>query len=74
MPSAKVRYGASLELAGHDHDAAAPIESAADLLARTVECLARRAPSIAADAARELGTIVLGLHSATGATPQCEPD
>jgi geranylgeranyl diphosphate synthase type II len=66
VPSAKVRYGASLELAAHDDDAAAPIQSAADLLARTVECLARRAPSIAADAARELGTIVLGLHFGDG--------
>jgi geranylgeranyl diphosphate synthase type II len=64
--SAKVRYGAPLELAGHDDGEAAPIENAADLLARTVECLVRRAPSIAADAARELGTIVLALHFGDG--------
>ena len=66
MRSAKIRYGAPLELAGHHDGAAAPIESAADLLARTVECLVRRAPSIAADAARELGSIVLALHFGDG--------
>jgi geranylgeranyl diphosphate synthase type II len=60
--SAKVRYGAPLEYAAPDDAETAPIENAADLFARTVESLVRRAPSIAADAARELGSVVLALH------------
>jgi geranylgeranyl diphosphate synthase type II len=63
--SDRPRYGAPLESAGQDDDAVS-IESAADLLAQTVECLIRRAPSIAADAARELGSIVLALHFGDG--------
>jgi geranylgeranyl diphosphate synthase, type II len=65
VPSGRLRYGAGLGPAGP----AAPsrgIESAADLLARTVETLARRTPSVGADAARELGDIVLALHFGDG--------
>lgn len=65
MHSGRLRYGAPLRPAGLEGEAIS-IESAADLLARTVEALVRRAPSIAADAARELGSIVLALHFGDG--------
>jgi geranylgeranyl diphosphate synthase type II len=63
--SGRLRYGAPLGPAGQQGEAIS-IESAADLLARTVEALVRRAPSIAADAAHELGSIVLVLHFGDG--------
>ncbi|HEX7786281.1 MAG TPA: hypothetical protein VF653_08670, partial [Methylomirabilota bacterium] len=65
MPSARAGYGAALGPTGP----AAPargIDSAADLFARTVETLARRTPSVTADAARELHPIVLALHFGDG--------
>jgi geranylgeranyl diphosphate synthase, type II len=65
VPSGRLRYGAPLGPAGQEGEAG-DIESAADLLARTVETLVRRTPSIAADAARELGSIVLALHFGDG--------
>ena len=65
MHSGRLRYGAPLRPAGLEGEAIS-IESAADLLARTVEALVRRAPSIAADAARELGSIMLALHFGDG--------
>ncbi len=65
MRSDKLRYGAPLEPAGHDRDVV-PLENAADLFARTVDVLVRRAPSIGAAAAGELGSIVLALHFGDG--------
>ena len=65
MPSGKLRYGAQLEPAAPESEAVS-IDDAADLLARTVDVLMRRAPSIAAAAAGELGPIVLALHFGDG--------
>lgn len=65
MDSGRLGYGAPLRPAELEDDAVS-IENAADLLTRTVEGLVRRAPSIAADAARELGSIVLALHFGDG--------
>ncbi len=65
MPSGSLRYGAQLEPTEHGSDLAS-IEDAADLLAQTVDILVRRAPSIAAAAAGELGAIVLALHFGDG--------
>jgi geranylgeranyl diphosphate synthase, type II len=42
------------------------IQSAAELLARTVETLVRQTPSLAAEAARELGSVALTLHFGDG--------
>lgn len=65
MPSGSLRYGAQLGPARPDQDLE-PIESAADLLARTIQVLVGRTPSIAAAAAGELGSIVLALHFGDG--------
>jgi geranylgeranyl diphosphate synthase type II len=65
VPSARVRYGASLEPTDPRREAAS-VANAAGLLASTVEILVRRTPSIAADAARELGSVVLSLHFGDG--------
>jgi len=65
VPSGRLRYGAALGPAG-PAGTAGGIGSAAELLARTVETLARRTPSVAADAARELGSILLALHFGDG--------
>lgn len=65
MPSGSFRYGAQLGPADHEASVAS-IENAADLLAQTVDILVRRAPSIAAAAAGELGSIVLALHFGDG--------
>ena len=65
VPSDSLRYGAQLEPAVHENDAVS-IENAADLLAQTVDVLVRRAPSIAAAAAGELGSTVLALHFGDG--------
>ena len=64
MPSDSLRYGAQLATTA-ERDVIA-IASAADLLAQTVDVLVRRAPSIAAAAAGELGSVVLGLHFGDG--------
>ncbi|MGH3116967.1 MAG: hypothetical protein ACRDQ2_07600, partial [Gaiellales bacterium] len=61
MSSGKLRYGAPLGPTKQDNEAIS-VRSAADLLARTVETLVRRTPSIAAEAARELGSVTLTLH------------
>ena len=61
MRSGKSRYGAQLRAPEQQREAIS-IESAADLFARTVEALARHTPSIAAEAAHELGSVVLALH------------
>ena len=58
MPSDNLRYGAQLKPARADTGVIS-VQSAADLLAGTVEVLVRRAPSIAAAAAGELGSTVL---------------
>jgi len=60
VPSAKIGYGAQLGTAAVEESVS--IDSAAELLARTVEVLVTRTPSIAAAAAAELGSIVLTLH------------
>ena len=65
MPSGSLRYGAQLEPAGNGRHEVS-IENAADLLAQTVDVLVQRAPSIAAAAAGELGSIVLALHFGDG--------
>ena len=65
MPSDKVRYGATLAAATPVSEPEG-IETAADLMASTIETIARRTPSIAAEAARELGSIVLALHFGDG--------
>lgn len=65
MRSGKSRYGAPLRPPEQQREAIS-IESAADLFARTVETLARHTPSIAAEAARELGSIALALHFGDG--------
>jgi geranylgeranyl diphosphate synthase type II len=65
VPSDNPRYGAQLKQAGHESEVVS-IDNAADLLARTVDVLVRRAPSIAAAAAGELGSIVLALHFGDG--------
>ena len=65
MPSDRLRYGAQLAPRDPEHDVV-PIENAADLLARTVDVLVRRAPSIAAAAAGEMGAIALVLHFGDG--------
>ena len=65
VPSDSLRYGAQLEPAVHENDAVS-IENAADLLAQTVDVLVRRAPSIAAAAAGELGSTELALHFGDG--------
>jgi len=52
VPSGRLRYGAGLAPAGPAGPSRA-IESAADLLTRTVETLARRTPSVGAEAARD---------------------
>lgn len=65
MPSDSLRYGAQLGPARQHADVVA-IDSAADLLAQTVNVLVRRTPSIAAAAACELGSIVLTLHFGDG--------
>lgn len=61
MPSDSRRYGATLDTAAPE---ALPVgvTDAAGLLAQTIESIVRRAPSIAADASRELGSVVVGLH------------
>ena len=61
VPSDSLQYGAPLGPPMRDEDEVS-IEDSADLLARTVEVIVRRAPSIAAAAARELGSTVLVLH------------
>jgi len=61
VPSDNLRYGAQLDSAYHDSEVVS-IENAAHLLEQTVDVLVRRAPSIAAAAAGELGSIVLALH------------
>jgi geranylgeranyl diphosphate synthase type II len=63
--SDSLRYGAPLTPTRQDDDALS-IENAADLLARTVEVLIGRTPSIAAAAAHELGSSVLALHFGDG--------
>ncbi len=65
MSSDSLRYGAQLAAAGHA-DGVARIDNAGDLLAQTVDVLVRRAPSIAAAAANELGAIVLAMHFGDG--------
>jgi geranylgeranyl diphosphate synthase, type II len=65
MPSDNLNYGAQLEPARHGRDVVS-IESAADLLSQTVDVVVRRAPSIAAAAASELGSIMLALHFGDG--------
>ena len=65
VPSDNLHYGAQLKPARADTGVIS-IESAADLLARTVEVLVRRAPSITAAAAGELGSTVLALHFGDG--------
>jgi geranylgeranyl diphosphate synthase type II len=55
------RYGAALDAAPEPATASA-VSDASDLLIQTVEAIGRRAPSIAADAARELGDTVLNVH------------
>jgi geranylgeranyl diphosphate synthase, type II len=65
VPSGKARYGAPLRPPGQPGEAVG-VESAADLFARTVETLARHTPSIAAEAARELGSVALALHFGDG--------
>lgn len=65
MRSDSLRYGAPLTPTRQDDDALS-IENAADLLARTVEVLIARTPSIAAAAAHELGSSVLALHFGDG--------
>lgn len=65
MRSDSLRYGAPLTPTRQDDDALS-IENAADLLARTVEVLIGRTPSIAAAAAHELGSSVLALHFGDG--------
>jgi len=65
VPSDSLRYGAQLGPASQDRDVVS-IENGADLLAQTVAVLVRRAPSIAAAAAGELGSTVLALHFGDG--------
>jgi geranylgeranyl diphosphate synthase, type II len=65
VPSDSLRYGARLATPEQAPEVAG-IADAADLLARTVDILVRRAPSIAAAAAGELGSIVLALHFGDG--------
>ena len=65
MPSGSLRYGAQLEPVSQQRDVVS-IENAADLLAQTIDVLVRRAPSIAAAAASELGSIALALHFGDG--------
>jgi geranylgeranyl diphosphate synthase type II len=65
VSSDSLRYGAQLEAAGHAENVA-PVENAGDLLALTVDILVRRAPSIAAAAADELGSIMLAMHFGDG--------
>jgi len=65
VSSDSLRYGAQLAAAGHA-DGVARIDNAGDLLAQTVDVLVRRAPSIAAAAANELGAIVLAMHFGDG--------
>lgn len=65
MRSTKLRYGAPLRPIGPQNEAIS-IQSAADLLARTVETLVRQTPSLAAEAARELGSVALTLHFGDG--------
>jgi geranylgeranyl diphosphate synthase, type II len=60
VPSGRPRYGAPLGQVASGGTIG--IACAADLLARTVDTLARRTPSVAAEAARELGDIRLALH------------
>jgi len=65
VSSDSLRYGAQLEAAGRADDVAR-VDNAGDLLAQTVDVLVRRAPSIAAAAANELGAIVLAMHFGDG--------
>jgi geranylgeranyl diphosphate synthase type II len=64
VPSDNPGYGAALAPA--DRQGSVVVKNAADLLAQTVDILVRRAPSIAAAAAAELGSIVLALHFGDG--------
>lgn len=65
MHSPKHSYGAQLELINRNQPTLS-IKNAADLLRRTVEVVIERAPSIAAAAAHELGSVVLALHFGDG--------
>ena len=65
MLSNKPGYGAQLELEARDVSVRL-IQDAADLLAQTIDILVQRAPSIAAAAACEMGSIVLALHFGDG--------
>lgn len=67
MSSDSLRYGAQLATERHTDDAV-PIENAGDLLEQTVDILVRRAPSIAAAAAGELGSAVLAMHFGDGSS------
>lgn len=67
MSSDSLRYGAQLD-AAPPAAAQAPIENAGDLFEQTVNTLVRRAPSIAAAAAVELGPIVLAMHFGDGSS------
>jgi geranylgeranyl diphosphate synthase type II len=64
VPYDKPSYGAQLQ--PRAHEGAVSIEDAADLLLQTVDIVTRRAPSIAAAAAGELGSTVLSLHFGDG--------
>ncbi len=65
MPSDNLGYGAQLKPA-RAKAGVISVQSAADLLAGTIEILVRRAPSIAAAAAGELGSTMLALHFGDG--------
>jgi geranylgeranyl diphosphate synthase, type II len=65
VPSDSLRYGAQLAPSNDERNVVS-IKNAADLLAQTVDVLVHRAPSIAAAAASELGSIVLALHFGDG--------
>jgi geranylgeranyl diphosphate synthase type II len=67
VPSDSLRYGAQLDTA-RQSNVALPIENAGDLFEQTVDTLVRRAPSIAAAAACELGPIVLAMHFGDGSS------